>query len=97
MKKKNLNLILGSILTGLVLLVVLVGIFYTPYDPTAMDNANKLSGVTLAHPFGCDNFGRPGDAGERHHLVGGCVHSGDRYLFRSPAGGFHRLFRRSAG
>ena len=58
MKKKNLNLILGSILTGLVLLVVLVGIFYTPYDPTAMDNANKLSGVTLAHPFGCDNFGR---------------------------------------
>ena len=50
MKKKNLNLILGSILTGLVLLVVLVGIFYTPYDPTAMDNANKLSGVTLAHP-----------------------------------------------
>lgn len=29
MKKKNLNLILGSILTGLVLLVVLVGILYT--------------------------------------------------------------------
>ena len=58
MKKKNLNLILGSILTGLVLLVVLVGIFYTPYDPTAMDNANKLSGVTLAHPFGSANFGR---------------------------------------
>ena len=27
MKKKNLNLILGSILTGLVLLVVLVGRF----------------------------------------------------------------------
>ena len=58
MKKKNLNLILGSILTGFVLLVVLIGIFYTPYDPTAMDNANKLSGATLAHPFGCDNFGR---------------------------------------
>ena len=58
MKKKNLNFILGSILTGIVLLVVLVGIFYTPYDPTAMDNANKLSGISLAHPFGCDNFGR---------------------------------------
>ena len=59
MKKKNLNFILGSILTGIVLLVVLVGIFYTPYDPTAMDNANKLSGISLAHPFGCDNLNVP--------------------------------------
>ena len=45
MKKKNLNFILGSILTGIVLLVVLVGIFYTPYDPTAMDNADRKSVV----------------------------------------------------
>ena len=58
MKKKNWNLMLGSILTGLVLIFVLVGLMYTPYDPTAMDSANKLAGPSLAHLFGCDNFGR---------------------------------------
>ena len=58
MKKKNGNLILGSILTGLVLLLVLVGIFYTPYDPSAMDETARFAGPSLAHPFGCDNFGR---------------------------------------
>lgn len=58
MKKKNWNLMLGSILTGLVLIFVLVGLVYTPYDPTAMDSANKLAGPSLAHLFGCDNFGR---------------------------------------
>lgn len=57
-KKRNVNLILGGILTAGMLLFVLVGIFYTPYDPTAMDSAGKLAGVSLRHPFGCDNFGR---------------------------------------
>lgn len=58
MKKKNWNLTLGSILTGFVLLFVLVGAVYTPYDPTAMDSASKLAGPSWRHLFGCDNFGR---------------------------------------
>ena len=58
MKKKNWNLMLGSILTGFVLLFVLIGVVYTPYDPTAMDPSAKLAGPTLQHWFGCDNFGR---------------------------------------
>ena len=57
-KKKNWNLILGGVLTGFVVLFMLVGIFYTPWDPTAMDGTVKLSGVSASHPFGCDNFGR---------------------------------------
>lgn len=57
-KKKNYNLILGSILTGLVVVFVLVGLVYTPYDPEAMDSSLRLAGVSLAHPMGCDNFGR---------------------------------------
>lgn len=60
MKKKNVNynFILGSILTGLVLLFILVGIIHTPYDPEAMDSTSRLAGVSLKHWMGCDNFGR---------------------------------------
>ena len=32
-KKKTLNLIIGGILAGAVLLLILVGIFWLPYDP----------------------------------------------------------------
>lgn len=55
---KNLNLIIGGILTGAMLLLVVIGFFYTPYDPDAMDASLKLSGISLLHPMGCDNFGR---------------------------------------
>lgn len=57
-KKKNYNLIVGGILTGTMLLLIVIGIFYTPYDPNAMDPAAKFAGVSLEHPMGCDNFGR---------------------------------------
>lgn len=58
MKKYNFNLLLGGALTGFVLLFILTGFVYTPYDPTAMDEANRFAGMSLAHPFGCDHFGR---------------------------------------
>lgn len=58
MKKKNWNLTAGAVITGFVLLFVLIGTFYTPYDTTLMDGSSKLAGPSLAHPFGCDNFGR---------------------------------------
>ncbi len=57
-KKKNYNLIIGGTITGLMLLFIVVGLFYTPYDPNAMDAAAKFAGVSLKHPMGCDNFGR---------------------------------------
>ncbi len=56
--KKNLNLIVGSVITAVILLFMIVGVFYTPYDPDAMDAAAKFAGMSLKHPLGCDNFGR---------------------------------------
>lgn len=55
---KNFNLILGTILTALVVIPAIIGVFVTPYSPEAMDAAAKLSGVSLKHLLGCDNFGR---------------------------------------
>ena len=61
MKKKLLNqptFLLGMIITSIMLLMTFIGFFYTPYDPTQMDNSNKLAGCSLEHIMGCDNFGR---------------------------------------
>ena len=57
-RKKNYNLILGGGLTGVIMLFILIGIFYTPYDPDAMNAADKFAGVSIRHLMGCDNFGR---------------------------------------
>lgn len=57
-KKKNWNLIIGSLMTGCMVLFMLLGLFYTPYDPEAMDASSKLAGISSAHLMGCDNFGR---------------------------------------
>lgn len=57
-KKKDKNFILGAAITGGMLLLILVGFVWTPYDPEMMDSAWKLSGVSFSHIMGCDNFGR---------------------------------------
>lgn len=57
-KKKDKNFILGAAITGGMLLLILVGFVWTPYDPETMDSAWKLSGVSFSHIMGCDNFGR---------------------------------------
>jgi len=57
-KKKNDNLIIGGILTALMLLLIITGLFFLPYDPETMNSELKHAGISFAHPFGCDNFGR---------------------------------------
>lgn len=57
-RKKNYNLIAGGVITGIMLLLILLGVFYTPYDPNAMDAQAKFAGVSIKHLMGCDNFGR---------------------------------------
>jgi len=42
----------------LTFLIMIVGFVWTPYDPEAMNTALKFAGASMAHPFGCDNFGR---------------------------------------
>ncbi|MBQ7840102.1 MAG: ABC transporter permease [Lachnospiraceae bacterium] len=57
-KKKSKNFIIGATITGIMLILVMIGCIWTPYDPEAMDVNLKLSGVSLSHIMGCDNFGR---------------------------------------
>ena len=58
MKKRKLNFIIGSIIAAFVLIVILVGFFYTPYDPDKMSLPDKLAGISWKHWLGCDNTGR---------------------------------------
>ncbi len=57
-KHKNFNFITGSVITGVLLLTVLIGIFATPYDTTQMSVADKFAKPSFAHWMGCDNYGR---------------------------------------
>lgn len=57
-KQRSFNLILGGSITGIVLLLILAGIFFTPYDPNQMNGAAKNMAPSLSHLFGTDNFGR---------------------------------------
>lgn len=57
-KNYNLNFILGTILAGFVVLLIIIGIFYTPYNPNTMDGTQKLKGISVTHFMGTDNFGR---------------------------------------
>ncbi len=57
-KKWNYNLTIGLILTIIVVLMAVVGHFWTPYGPTDMNSMLKNAAPSLAHPFGNDNFGR---------------------------------------
>ena len=58
MKKWNKYLVAGLLMTGLALLLGIVGIFWTPYSTTAMSAAEKFNAPSLRHFFGTDNFGR---------------------------------------
>ena len=55
---KDKNFKAGLIITGVMVLVILIGLFWTPYDPNAMSGSEKLQGPSAAHWFGTDNFGR---------------------------------------
>jgi len=57
-KNDHFNYILGLAITTFILLVVLIGFFYTPYDPNKMNAALKNSPPSLTHLLGTDNFGR---------------------------------------
>lgn len=56
--KGNFDLRLGTALIGAVLLLMLVSLFYTPYDVEAMDALARFSPPGPLHPLGTDNFGR---------------------------------------
>ncbi len=55
---KNIFLYTGGALSALTLSLIILGCFWTPYSPTAMDAAAKFQPPSLSHLFGTDNFGR---------------------------------------
>jgi len=56
--KNNYSLIIGCVITGIVLLIAIVGLFWTPYSTTEMSVELKFAAPSPAHWFGCDNYGR---------------------------------------
>ena len=58
MKKRNYSLIIGLILTGIILIITIIGQFWTPYAVTGMDSLAKNQAPSLIHLMGTDNFGR---------------------------------------
>lgn len=55
---KNLFLIIGTLLAVFILSFIILGFFWTPYDPYAMSAELKFAPPSLSHPLGCDNMGR---------------------------------------
>lgn len=58
MKKKNPFLICGGCLTAALVLLIMIGFFWTPYDTTAMNASEKFLPPSSQHLMGTDNFGR---------------------------------------
>ncbi len=56
--KKNKYLLFGIIISSALLLLGIVGMFYTPYETTAMNAGQRFMAPCLEHIFGTDNFGR---------------------------------------
>ena len=57
-KGKNAHFKAGAIITGIMLILIIIGMFWTPYDPNAMNGAEKMAAPSMRHLFGTDNFGR---------------------------------------
>jgi peptide/nickel transport system permease protein len=55
---KSKPLMIGSSLIGVLLLLMLISLFYTPYGPNEMNASMRLASPQLTHLFGTDNFGR---------------------------------------
>jgi peptide/nickel transport system permease protein len=60
MMKKPVNryLIAGLALTVFLTVLIVLGFFWTPFDPSAMSGSEKLLSPSLRHLMGTDNFGR---------------------------------------
>lgn len=56
--RKNLSLRVGILIVSFLTLVMLVSLFYTPYDPNEMYPNERLQPPSTAHWLGTDNFGR---------------------------------------
>jgi len=58
LKKGNPYLWIGLFMTGVAVILAVVGLFWTPYSTTEMSAAERFVAPSLKHLFGTDNFGR---------------------------------------
>ena len=56
--KKQPNTLVGGSLMAVAMFTALLGIFYTPYDPIAIDFNQRLTAPSLTHWLGTDEWGR---------------------------------------
>jgi peptide/nickel transport system permease protein len=52
------SLLVGAAITAVFVLAALISFVWTPYDFAAQDIPNRLQGLSAAHWFGTDHFGR---------------------------------------
>jgi ABC-type dipeptide/oligopeptide/nickel transport system permease subunit len=55
---KSFSAKLGAIIFVLLVLIVLIGPFFSPYDVNGVDLTNMFAGPSKAHWLGCDSMGR---------------------------------------
>ena len=58
MRQKNWYLTIGLVLTACMLAFTALGLFWTPYAPSAMSAPDREAPPSAAHLFGCDAYGR---------------------------------------
>jgi len=54
----NLNFTVGFVFTAVVILMALISLTWTPYQPNMMSHRDRLQSPSLAHPLGTDHYGR---------------------------------------
>lgn len=57
-KKIDSFILAGGMIIVILMLLSLIGFFYTPYEPNKMDAASKFLAPSLKHFMGTDHFGR---------------------------------------
>ncbi len=57
-KKRNSFFYIGGVLSAVLVGLIILGYFWTPYSTTAMDASAKMQAPSLHHLLGTDNFGR---------------------------------------
>lgn len=58
LKKQNKYYLVGLAMTGLVLVLSILSLFWTPYSTTGMSYEERFQSPSLRHLFGTDNYGR---------------------------------------
>lgn len=54
----NKNFMIGFVLSVVVIAMALSSLFWTPYEPNTMNARARLSGPSMKHPLGTDQYGR---------------------------------------